>query len=384
LEGFAEAAYKALEDHPIGPDFAPRKLAEFILRGRMPPQTRYQVEFADPSVTVFRCPEFSIEINFWRHSTTAIHQHSFAGAFCVLSGQSIQATWSFDTVTQVSQQVRLGNLDKTNLELLRAGAVRPIYPGQRLIHSVFHLSYPTVTLVVRANSGDRGASEPPFLYLPPGVSYSPRGHNEDFEKRASVFEVLRNVSGDSISSAISLAGSGLTPDEWIYLLVRLIGNGTASRACRQLASLASEMCPGLSGYVEPAVDRLLNDRLSASLRRKVLSDTGRLLIALLLNCNELDALVLSLKKFSITDPIQFISTHALELIEAVTGPHLKATDDGEVEIIRYLLDGRSRQEALVATSAKGSRIPAQTAADIYDVLENTPFFRPLLSRRICA
>src|SRR5436190_12974294 len=53
-------------------------------------------EFAQPGITVFSAERFYIEVLCWMDGTTAIHQHSFSGAFHVMAGSSIHSTYRFE------------------------------------------------------------------------------------------------------------------------------------------------------------------------------------------------------------------------------------------------------------------------------------------------
>ena len=52
----------------------------------LPEQKDARASFGDPPITLYAAPRFHIDVYFWFEGTTAIHQHSFCGAFQVLHG----------------------------------------------------------------------------------------------------------------------------------------------------------------------------------------------------------------------------------------------------------------------------------------------------------
>lgn len=81
-------------------------------------------------------------------SQTSIHQHSFEGAFTVLSGHSLESVYDF-IPGEAMGEAFWGELKTKELCLLTPGQVRPIVFRDGTIHRVLHLSKPTVSLVLR-------------------------------------------------------------------------------------------------------------------------------------------------------------------------------------------------------------------------------------------
>lgn len=64
-----------------------------------------------------------------------------------------------------SDRLSMGRTNFLNSELLRRGDVRTIHSGGRLIHALFHLDRPSVSLVVRTFNLDKG--QPQYYYSRP-------------------------------------------------------------------------------------------------------------------------------------------------------------------------------------------------------------------------
>ena len=83
-------------------------------------------------------------------ATASIHQHAFSGAFRVVTGSSLHSEYEFVEQARVSQLLLLGEVRTQRLEALTRGDVRRITSGRAgLVHSLFHLDQPSVTLVIR-------------------------------------------------------------------------------------------------------------------------------------------------------------------------------------------------------------------------------------------
>jgi hypothetical protein len=131
------------------------------------PQPNLDVPFGQPPLTVYWHPRFYIELLFWATSTTSIHQHSTCGAFGLLAGSSLNSVYHFAPRRRVNSSLLLGDVALTGANLLVPGDVEPIDPGNRLIHSVFHLDFPSVSIVVRRQSYLEAG--PTYEYHPPHV-----------------------------------------------------------------------------------------------------------------------------------------------------------------------------------------------------------------------
>lgn len=132
------------------------------------PQPNLGAEFGQPPLTVYWHPRFYIELLFWATSTTSIHQHSTCGAFGLLAGASLNSVYHFAPRRRVSSGLVLGDVRLERARLLAPGDVEPILPGDQLIHAVFHLDFPSVSIVVRRQAYlDAG---PTYEYHPPHVS----------------------------------------------------------------------------------------------------------------------------------------------------------------------------------------------------------------------
>jgi hypothetical protein len=174
---FPEIASAALLDRPpsehVGFDDVIhwlRTTPELVVQRSLEQRSLDRV-FGQPPVTVFSDPRFYIDVLFWVDGTTTIHQHGFSGSFHVMSGCSIEARYAFELEQRFNSHLVAGKLTLTETELLRTGDTRPILSKDATIHSLFHLTRPSISVVVRTvTDPDSG---PQFNYRRSGIGWDP-------------------------------------------------------------------------------------------------------------------------------------------------------------------------------------------------------------------
>ncbi len=186
---FADTATQTLREYsPLG-RLCDVDIIEWISRAQvLPEQARLEDSFGQPSLTLHMEDDFQIDALFWDTATTGIHQHAFSGAFVVLLGSSVHCVYEFLSENSDTSRLRFGTIDLTSCELLNAGDVRRIPFGCRLIHSVFHLNSPTITLVLRTRR--QVDAEPEYVYKPPSIAVDPHTATIGETKRLQIIDLL--------------------------------------------------------------------------------------------------------------------------------------------------------------------------------------------------
>jgi hypothetical protein len=178
-------AASAAKDFEVDFEFSVEELAQFFSRTSV----RQQVSntFSNLPITVYRETGFYIELLVWTQATTEIHEHAFSGAFKLLQGSSLHTRYAFHPEEQASLNVAAGDLETLGSEQLQAGDVREILPGTGgLLHSLYHLDTPSVTMVVRTPG--LAGFQPQHVYYPPGY----RIHSAFF-KRDSTCQMMSKL-----------------------------------------------------------------------------------------------------------------------------------------------------------------------------------------------
>jgi hypothetical protein len=152
----------------------------------LPEQKDARASFGDPPITLYAAPRFHIDVYFWFEGTTAIHQHSFCGAFQVLHGSSIHSWYEWERREAVNTFTETGDMKLKVCELLEVGDIQPIWAGKRYIHSLFHLDQPSATIVVRT---DRSP-----LYLPQFSYHKPHLAIDPFFEQVGTTKKLQSLT----------------------------------------------------------------------------------------------------------------------------------------------------------------------------------------------
>ncbi len=178
----------------------PDEIVRWVFSGVALPEQDPHANFGQPPIMLFRSRRFYLEALFWTEGTTAVHQHAFSGAFKVLAGSSIETRFDFDEERVVDGYLKFGRMKVLSTSFLRAGHVRPIYSGSRLIHSLFHLERPSVTLVLRTFRDSH--AWPQFDYAKPGIAHDPFFPDVARDKTIQLVSMLQTVGHSELESFV--------------------------------------------------------------------------------------------------------------------------------------------------------------------------------------
>lgn len=189
---FPRVAEEALRRFEPARNVGTQRVARWLIEEFQVPEQHLEPFFGQPPIIVYRGSRFFIEVLFWFDGATSVHQHGFSGAFLVLAGSSIHARYRFTFQRLVNSTVGVGVLERTSLELLQKGDVRPIVAGEEMIHSTFHLDRPTLTLVVRTYS--EYLPSPQFTYFPPSIAIDDGDPPPRLDRQLKLLHLLRECA----------------------------------------------------------------------------------------------------------------------------------------------------------------------------------------------
>jgi hypothetical protein len=322
---FPDIAQRLLADANLPKTITPWDVVRWLGReSQLPRQSDIEALFGNPPITLYSGPRFFIDIYFWVDGTTDIHQHSFAGAFQVLTGSSIHSRYSFRKDREVNQHFHIGQVTFETVELLREGDIRLIVPGAEHIHSLFHLDRPSATITVRTFA--LPANQPQYTYHKPYLAVDP------FDKEPSVLRKLQTVMmllkvqqpncDELISELIATSDLHAT-----FLMLRTVflhlTNNTLEEVFRlsvgrdrfdRIVATALRTHGDLIDYVLPVIEeqgRMLN---IIHRRQFITSPEHRFFLALILNVpSRAKLLDLVGQRFPAKDPIDTVLDWVTEL-----------------------------------------------------------------------
>jgi hypothetical protein len=277
---FPEIATTALKNSQVLTTIDTRELIRWLMEGDGIPDQRPS-EFGQPPINLYVGERFYIQALFWIDSTTAIHEHSFSGAFGVFAGSSVHSTYSFRPEKVVSERLVLGETNFLSSELLERGDIRTIHSGDKLIHALFHLDRPSVSLVVRTSH--KISDRPQYTYTRPYIAFDdlnlPPLHVIRVQMLESLFHSNLELFWESAGQIVAKC------DPFILIQVLNIAYRVSddrenwTRLLEQVSDKNKELIP----YIVPSLKENVRINRIVGLRSLVHNPTHRFFLALLLN-----------------------------------------------------------------------------------------------------
>lgn len=167
-DDFPEIAANALARRNISQQLSYTDILNYIALQPHLDILQTETNFSDLQLTLFKNSRFYIAALYWMDGTTSIHEHAFCGAFTLLHGKSINTEYQFIEKKRINGQFYIGDLKVKKSSILTRGDVRKITAGSQLIHAVFHLDSPSVSLIIR-NHGCMD-KQPQLSYFGPHIA----------------------------------------------------------------------------------------------------------------------------------------------------------------------------------------------------------------------
>lgn len=288
-EVFTRLAQDALEKDPPSASVTVSDIVDWVFSPIQPfRQPGYRDLFGQPPVMVYQGPRFYIEALFWFAGTTSIHEHGFSGAFSVLAGSSVHSHWRFTPERTISSRMLCGRLERVKTEILRPGGIRPIHAGDRLIHQLFHLELPSVTVVVRTYE-DR-PHLPQYNYLPPGLAVDPEDHDQQRSRRLIL---LRNMAKGHLDGLGDYARRMIETCDLAnvyHLFSGLTRTEVDKELLAELYAAARERHGDVIDLFREVCDGERRNRVAVTRRAKVSDPEARFLLALLMLMPDRDSI----------------------------------------------------------------------------------------------
>lgn len=383
---FPEIATRALEEMPAATALTPKQLLHWAATtDPLPPQDNLGNRFGEPSIRLFDDGRFFIQALFWFESTTSIHQHSFSGAFEVLSGSSLHTCYDFAVQERYSEHLQLGALELRDAELLRQGSVRPILAGQRFVHSLFHLDHPSVSFLVRTHNDVEAG--PLYSYLPPGIAYNSFHVTPRVRMIKETLVAAHKLGDGSVHRLARAALQGADAETALHALLvyrQLLGDPEWARALPQIEALIRPESELWRETLQRMLSTHERQRSIVQGREYVKSPELRFFLALLLNLRERSRIIELVEA-------RFAERPALDQIVAWVGElweTARPNGDGQfVNLLQFECDPSVKAPALAILRAQlaGKRDKAIAQANkqyrgveaICQLWREQPFLLPL-------
>lgn len=367
-------ACAALDADPPSRSTTPAEIIAWVTGTReLPPQFDVASAFGQPPLTLYQDERLIVDALFWFDSTTSIHQHAFAGAFHVLAGSSLHTNQRFIEERRVGDELMLGRLERDVLEVLRPGATRAILAGSGLIHALFHLESPSITIVVRSKKSY--GHDPQWEYLPPSVARAPFHIDPLTDQRLALLGAVRE--GHGWDGVTAWAGDLVEASDALGVLAileRIAFLAPVDEVEERVAPVFAR-ARAAHGEIVSTFDAVIRERTRQRVivahRARITDPAQRFYMALLLNVDDRPSILrLLAERFPDEDPIERVIRFAIELdfgSEATEG-------DSALDILRHVLSGKGDEAVIEAL--RGDGFGEEDIAENRDaILEECAFFR---------
>jgi hypothetical protein len=328
----------------------------------LPRQRDVQARFGEPPITLYSGPRFHVDVYFWFHGTTSIHQHGFCGAFQVLHGSSIHSWYEFELREKINSFCEIGEMRLKTCDLLNVGDVQEILPGRQYIHSLFHLDHPSVTIVVRTDKSPLFL--PQFDYHKPGLATDPFFEQDTTVKKLQSIDALlaaNRMDADEQISALLESADFHT----VYLILsavhgrfssnsveQMFGGGESRRRFDALLTVAEKQRTGKGDILRQVFTH--HERVQDLVRRRSFVDNPehRFFFALLLNVEGRERIFALIRnRFPDSDPVEKILDWSYDLsqmrlagVQNQNALGISPFDDFDLQLVEYLLRGKTDGE----------------------------------------
>lgn len=312
-DGFETIATSLLDESRLLHRVAPEEIMAWLMRSeKVPKQDAY--EFGQPPVVVFESEKFFIQVLFWLDSSTSIHEHSFCGAFGVLAGSSVHSRYEFESDDPAPATLRLGRTRYLYSELLGQGDIRSIARGNEFAHALFHLEWPSVSVVVRTHKSDQQA--PQYSYFKPYLAIDPFYAPALPAVQLRMLESLERIDRKLFWAHAQTLATACEP--WTLFRIVCAAHGHRDDEEEWLSFLEQASARHLD-MVEKMVrcsEEMQRETKLLSLRGKVLDPTHKFLLGLLLNVPDRTVLYhLIAQRFPYADPESLVLRWLSEIFD---------------------------------------------------------------------
>ena len=366
----------------------------------LPAQQDIDGIFGNPPVTLYSGPRFHIDVYYWLDGTTSIHQHAFAGAFQVLLGSSIHSQYSFEEERKINAHFSAGRITLNEVELLEEEAIRPILPGGKYIHSLFHLNRPSATIVIRTYRTP--AAAPQYEYLKPYFAIDPFYKSPVMIKKiqsASLLLSMKHARADDLIgeilscsdfqtafSILNLAFNHLTNDQ----MEESFGLSVGQERFQSYIETARRRHGKLVDLVLPVFEEIQRQHHIIRRRSQITRNEHRFFLALLLNVpNREKILDLVKDRFPERNPLDTMTDWIDELantkVWGSSEPNvlgIENFDDDYLLVFRCLLEGLSIEQIKTILeeehAVEGAKEPKGNLENLCDTIRKSIIFKAIL------
>ena len=365
----------------------------------LPEQQDVAGRFGNPPITLFNGPRFYVDVYYWLDGTTTVHQHAFSGAFQVLLGSSLHSQYDFEEGRRINPHFSVGRVSLRQVELLKQGDVRPIWPGRRYIHSLFHLDRPSASVVIRTRRTPDVLPQYNFYkpYLAMDPFYESAAMNKRLQSAALLLGMDHPQADEMIGELLDCADFQTT-----FAVIELLYNQLAhdqidesfglsvgKRRFDALFDIARRRHGEIVDLIPPVFAESERQGYLSHRRGRITGTEHRFFLALLLNVpDRASVLALVKERFPDRDPVtamvswvdELANTKAIGSAEPnVLG--IEDVDDDYLFVLECMLRGLTAEQTMQAFVEDADESDAENlrnkSENLYQAIANSMPFKSL-------
>jgi hypothetical protein len=229
--------------------------------------------FGQPGVTTHYGRGFVVDVYFWTHSQSAIHDHPFRGAFVIVKGESVHARYRWVEHERLGPRARLGELTLAALELAGEGTVERFgMPQDPLVHALIHVPSPSVSMVVRTIR-----THSYFRYFPPSIAIAMDEPDDVVGRPLAMLDMLR-ASGDARYAERLARFLSHADFETTFRALSRVWSAAGEEERARLIAIVSDRHGSRADHIANALSRALRAHGADAIRAQV-SDADDRLVA---------------------------------------------------------------------------------------------------------
>ena len=174
--------------------------------------------FSDLYLLLWHNGRFHVEVLNWWGTDINIHDHNFTGVQFQLKGDSLNVVYDSEN-TERTSRFSLGKLSVKKAEIWKKGTRSIVRQGGMEPHTVYHLSFPTVSLLFRTiPSPDFG---PQLNYFPPSIRANYSVADVKFRKKLTALRLISSKSPVEFNQLFNQVIKSQTLTENLFTIIKL-------------------------------------------------------------------------------------------------------------------------------------------------------------------
>jgi hypothetical protein len=304
---------------------------------------------ASEVIPFFWGTRFGGYLHFWYDEIGNPHSHAWSGAYQVLAGTCVQASFSFEEILAIDPKFKLGTLETTHLGLLRPGMTVRVVRGPEMIHGLSYVDRPGVAISFRTHEDFGGLT---LDYWFPGIAIETGFLDASTERRIKALNALYAIDPSLCAQALEAALGAGDFRTCFFLLRHSMMNFREKIEVRASCASAAQAFGEHADRVMGALAELERDLLLRQQRKEVRDLNQRFLLSALHLAPTRNAVHrLVAEHYPGEDPQKFVARNLLEMSSTLGkgGKTLLGTPDNRDlhAILGFLLDD-DRTESVLA------------------------------------